>query len=159
MSRATERRWQPPRFVDETFDEDRVRRGLVAQHELLRARLAALDAQALEIVRGGSCTPAELAEGFGGLAALLADHMRNEEGALAQLLPRTAAAARALAFVRDEHRRQRQELEAMSRLAARGDDAITLALAVRAFVCDVRLDMDAEDSRYLAGPPLEGALP
>jgi hypothetical protein len=38
----------------------------------------------------------------------------------------------------------------MRRLGATCDDAITLALAVRAFIADVCTDMDLEDRTYLA---------
>ena len=37
----------------------------------------------------------------------------------------------------------------MRRLAATSDDGISLALAVRAFVADVLLDMNMEDRTYL----------
>jgi hypothetical protein len=158
MTRATtrRRRWQPPKFTDEELDEDHVREELVAQHARLRALLSRLEGQALEVIHVGRGSPATLAAAFGEIATALTDHTRGEERALTRLLPSTAEAARALALLREDHRCQREELAAMSRLAAACDDAITLALAVRAFVSDVRLDMDAEDRRYLSGRPLEG---
>jgi hypothetical protein len=155
MGRTAER-WQPPRFVDEELDEDRLREGLVAQHTRLRAVLGRLDARARAVIRTGASSPAALARAFDGVAATLADHTRCEERALARLLPRSAAAARALARLREDHRRQHAELDAMARLAAGADDGITFALSVRAFVSDVLLDMDTEDRRYLSGRPLEG---
>jgi hypothetical protein len=157
MTRATHpRRWQPPKFTDEELDEDRVREALVGQHARLRGLLERLERHALEIIRAGKGSALELAGAFTEISTALADHARGEERALAKLLPSTAAAARALALLREAHRCQREELAAMWRMAACCDDAITLALAVRAFVSDVRLDMDAEDRRYLSARPLEG---
>ncbi|HVU52350.1 MAG TPA: hemerythrin domain-containing protein [Polyangia bacterium] len=158
MSRAAERRrrWQPPRFVDEEIDEGRVRAALFAQHERLRVMLTRLEAKALELIRSGTGAAPELAAELAGVATAFEDHTRGEERALTRLLPRTAAASRALAVLREDHRCQREELGAMSRLAARCDDAITLALAVRGFVSDLRLDMDAEDRRLLSPRPLDG---
>jgi hypothetical protein len=152
MSHAIDRRrhWRPSPFLDEEMDEGRVRAMLIAQHERLRAMLAVLDAKAVAVPRGGACSPAELGGVFADLAAALDDHMRFEERALGKLLPRTAEDARAVARLRDDHRRQREELQAMSRLAKRCDDGITLALSIRGFVSDVRLDMDLEDRRYLS---------
>jgi hypothetical protein len=158
MSRAIERgrRWQPPQFVDEELDEDRVREALVAQHDRLRAMLANVDARALEVIRGAVAVRTELASAVADITAALDDHMRGEERVFAKLLPRTAPAGRALALLHEAHRCQREELAAIARLAARCDDGITLALAVRGFVSDMRLDMDAEDVRYLSARPLEG---
>ena len=158
MTRASlrRRRWQPPRFVDEELDEDRVREALVAQHARLRALLSRLDHQALEVIQAGKGSATKLVAAFGEIATALTDHTRGEERALTRLLPNTAAAARARALMREDHRCQREELAAMSRLAATSDDAITLALAVRAFVSDVRLDMDAEDRHHLSPRPLAG---
>jgi hypothetical protein len=157
MSRNTERRpWQPPRFIDEEIDEQQLRTTLVEQHDRLRAMLMRLEATATEIIRCGICAAPALAADFATVATAFDDHTRGEERALAKLLPRTAAAKRALAFLREDHRCQREELRAMSRLAATCDDGITLALAVRGFVSNVRLDMDAEDRLYLSGRPLEG---
>jgi iron-sulfur cluster repair protein YtfE (RIC family) len=152
MGRAIDRRrhWQPSKFVDEEIDEDRVREILVAQHERLRAMLTILDAKAVEVIRGGACSAVELGGVFADLAAALDDHTRAEERVLAKILPRTAAAGRALARLREDHRHQREELQAMSRLAKSCDDGITLALSIRAFACDVRLDMDLEDRRFLS---------
>jgi hypothetical protein len=159
MTRATERRrrWQPPKFTDEELDEDRVRETLVAQHARLRALLSRLDAQALELVRARTRSPEALAGAFAEVAAALDDHTRGEERVLERLLPRTPGGARALALLREDHRCQREEQRAMARLAAGCDDGITLALAMRAFVSDMRLDMEAEDRRYLSSRPLAGA--
>jgi hypothetical protein len=158
MSRTLERRrrWQPPRFIDEEIDEDRLRQMLVSQHDRLRAMLTSLDRQAVEVIRGGTCSPRELGRRFAGIASALDDHTRGEERALTRLLPRTAAAARALERLREDHLGQRDELRAMSRLATRCDDGITLALAIRALVSDALLEMETEDRRYLSGGPLEG---
>jgi hypothetical protein len=163
MSRAIDRRrrWPPPRFVgeelDDEVDEQRVRAALVAQHERLRAMLARLETRALEIIQCGTCAAPDLTADFAAVAAAFDDHTRGEERAFAKLLPRAPATARALTALRCDHRRQREELRAMSRLAARCDDAITLALAVRGFVSDVRLDMNAEDRRLLSKLPLESS--
>ncbi len=43
-----------------------------------------------------------------------------------------------------------EDRRAIQRRAASSDDSISLALAVRAFVDDVLLDMDFEDRRYLS---------
>ena len=120
MTRATtrRRRWQPPRFTDEELDEDRVREALVAQHARLRALLSWLEHQALEVIQAGKGSATKLAAAFGEIATALTDHTRGEERALTRLLPSTATAARALALLREDHRCQHEELEAMSRLAA-----------------------------------------
>jgi len=166
MSRATERRRRgpPPKLTPEALDrelddgreEDRLRAALLAQHERLRVLLADLDGRALEIIRTGSCAAPELCADFAAVATAFDDHTRGEERALARLLPRTPAATRALAVLREDHRCQREELHTMSRMSTRCDDAITLALAIRGFVSDVRLDMDAEDRRLLSRRPLDG---
>jgi Hemerythrin HHE cation binding domain len=152
MSRAIERRRrrQRPKLIDGEVDQAHVRETLMAQHERLRAMLAVLDAKALDLIRGGTCAQTELAGALANAASALDDHMRGEERILAQALPHTASAVRGRTLVREDHDRQREELRAMSRLALRCDDTITLALAVRAFVSDVRLDMDAEDRRFLS---------
>jgi hypothetical protein len=157
VSRTTERRrrWQPPRFIDEEIDEQHLRTRLVEQHDRLRAMLTRLETTATEIIRRGVTAAPKLAADFATVATAFDDHTRGEERALAKLLPRTAAAKRALAFLHEDHRCQREELRAMSRLAACCDDGITLALAVRGFVSNVRLDMDAEDRLYLSGRPFE----
>lgn len=152
MSRAIERRrrWRRPKLIDDDVDEARVRETLMAQHERLRAMLVVLDTRALDIIRGGTCAQTELAGALANAASALDDHMRGEERLLAEVLPHSAPAVRGRAFMREDHDRQREELRAMSRLALRCDDTITFALAVRAFVSDVRLDMDAEDRRFLS---------
>jgi hypothetical protein len=159
MSRALERRrpWQSPRFIEGEIDEERVREKLLAQHSRLRGMLASLDAKALAVIRGGACSSSDLSNTFAAIARALDDHTREEERSLGRLLPRTAEAARALAHLREAHRSEREELQSMSRLAARCDDGITLALAVRGMVIDVLLDIDAEDRRYLSERPFEGA--
>jgi hypothetical protein len=166
MSRATERRRRAPqpkltpqaleKERDDGLEEDRLRAALLAQHERLRALLDRLDQQALAIIRTGRCAAPELSVDFATVARAFDDHLRGEERALARLWPRTPAATHALGVVHEEHRCQREELRGLSRLAARCDDSITLALAVRAFVSDVRVDMDAEDRRLLSSRPLHG---
>jgi hypothetical protein len=166
MSRATERRrrTQPTKLTPAALDkeladglkEERLRAALLAQHERLRALLTRLDKKALDIVRTCKCAAPELAADFATVATAFDDHTQAEERALTELLPRTPAAARTLAVLREDHRCQREELHTMSRLAARCDDVITLALAIRGFVSDVRLDMDAEDRRMLSSRPLAG---
>jgi iron-sulfur cluster repair protein YtfE (RIC family) len=80
----------------------------------------------------------------------LTDHVRHEERVLVTLLPRTQDSGRSLRLLREDHALQLEELESMRRCAARSDDAISLALAIRAFVADVQLEMDLEDRRYLS---------
>jgi hypothetical protein len=93
-----------------------------SSRQQLRARLDALDALALDLIQCGACSPARLAAAFERLRRALAE----------------------------DHRGQQEELAAMTRLCATCDDGISLALAVRAFVSDVRLDLDAEDRRQLS---------
>jgi hypothetical protein len=142
------KRWRSPRFLEEEIDEGRVYEALRAQRESLRALLAILETQALEVLRGGPCTAAALAVGIADVAAKLDAHMLRDERARAKVAPR--AAKRALAAREDAQRGRREELRALSRLAGRCDDGITLALAARSLVSDARLDLAAEDLRDLA---------
>jgi hypothetical protein len=150
MSEETKHRiqWPPAELEEDEIDERAAREILLAQHDRLRLLLDALDAGAAEVIRSESRPAPELRGPLENAAQALADHMRGEERALAVLLPRTAAAN--LRLLREEHARQRDELATIRRLAASSDDAISLALAVRAFVADVRIDMDLEDQRYLS---------
>jgi iron-sulfur cluster repair protein YtfE (RIC family) len=138
-----------PQLADDHL-EDTVRHVLVEQHARLRELLRALDAKAVAVIR------AEPAPGPGLEAALeetvqaLTDHIRGEDHAIAMLLPHTPESDRALEQLREEHARQHDELESMRRCCASSDDALSLALAVRALVADVLLDMDLEDRRYLS---------
>jgi hypothetical protein len=52
--------------------------------------------------------------------------------------------------LREEHVRQREELERIVREADSSDDRITLALAIRGFVSDVLLDMSLEEGRLVS---------
>jgi hypothetical protein len=137
------------RQSDDEIDEDRVREILVDQHERLRALLGALDAKAIAVVRTCQSAP-DMHAALEKIVQSLTDHMSSEERTIVTLLPRTQDSGRALRILREDHARQLEELESMLRCAARADDAISLALAVRAFVADVLLDMDLEDRRYLA---------
>jgi iron-sulfur cluster repair protein YtfE (RIC family) len=149
MREAT-RTWPPWELNDGELDEAQVRDILLAQHDRLRSLLTGLDTRAVGVVRSESRRPAVLDGAFEETAEALSYHMRAEEQAFAELLPRTAAFGRELTRLREEHGRQREELERMRRLVASSDDAISLALAVRAFVADVLLDMELEDRRYLS---------
>jgi hypothetical protein len=151
MAKAmTARERRRPQLADDDLDEDTVRRVLVEQHERLRVLLRALDARAVSAIRT-QCPPGlDLQAALENTVQALTDHMRGEEKAIVTLLPRTPASGRALATLREDHARQRDELGAMRRCACTSDDTISLALAVRAFVADVLLDMDLEDQRYLS---------
>jgi hypothetical protein len=135
---------------DGELDEAQVRDILLAQHDRLRSLLAGLDTRAVGVIRGESRRPAAVDGAFEETAEALSYHMRAEEQALAALISRRAPSGRELLRLRQEHRRQRNELDRMRRLAASSKDAISLALAVRAFVANVLLDMDLEDRRYLS---------
>ena len=139
-----------PRVSNDTHDVDAARRGLLEQHERLRVLLRALDAKAVAVIRTPSGQGPDLRPALEDTAQILTDHMRGEERALTELLPKTRAPANALGSLREDHARQTEELDRMRRCAASWDDAISLALAVRAFVADVLLDMKEEDRRYLS---------
>jgi len=143
-------RWLPSDLDEDELDVHVLREVLLAQHDRLRSLLDALEAGAVSVIGSPSRPPLDLRGPLETAAEALADHMRGEERALAMLLPRGATTASELAKLCDDHARQREDLESMRRLAASSDDAISLALAVRAFVADVRLDMDLEDRRYLS---------
>jgi iron-sulfur cluster repair protein YtfE (RIC family) len=149
MPEAT-RSWPPWELDDGELDATQVRDILLAQHDRLRSLLAGLDTRAVGVIRGESRRPVALDGAFEETAEALSYHMRAEEQAFAELMPRTASFGTELDRLREEHEQQRDELERMRRLAASSDDAISLALAVRAFVADVRLDMESEDRRYLS---------
>ncbi|HTA20828.1 MAG TPA: hypothetical protein VK989_16155 [Polyangia bacterium] len=141
-------RIHPTRSRDD-LDEDGVRKLLVEQHGRLRVLMSALDEKAATVVC--TCRPepdmrAELEK----VLQSLTDHICDEERALVTLLPRTQDSGRSLRLLREDHALQLEELDSMRRCAARSDDAITLALAIRAFVADVQLEMDLEDRRYLS---------
>jgi iron-sulfur cluster repair protein YtfE (RIC family) len=132
------------------LDHDTVRRVLVEQHERLRGLLRTLDAKAVTAIQSESRPGPDLHAALENVAQALADHMRDEERAIVTLLPRTRASGLALGTLHEDHARQRDELASICRHGATADDAISLALAVRAFVADVLLDMDLEDRRYLS---------
>lgn len=142
-------RWRPPKLAGDA-DDDAARATLLEQHVRLRIALDELDRQAIEVVRTGTCSRPTLAAALEATATWLCEHMADEERALERLLPPTDAAAVALARLREDHQRQRGELHAMCRLARASGDAISLALGVRGFVADARLDLDVEDERFLA---------
>jgi hypothetical protein len=131
------------------LDDDRVREVLVARHDRLRSLLKVLDASAAAVVRTEAPASGDLRALVENTAQTLDDHLRGEERALTTLSPRDARSGRLLTHLREEHERQRADVEAMRRLAAASDDRISLALAVRAFVADVGLDMDLEDQQLL----------
>jgi hypothetical protein len=145
---ARERR-RRPQLNDDDQDQDAVFRVLLGQHSRLRALLGDVDGRAVAVI-GAKTTPGPaLQSALENVVQALTDHMRGEERALTTMLPRTRSSGRELTFLRAEHTRQRAELEAMRRRAASSDDAISLALAARAFVADVLMDMDFEEKRYL----------
>jgi hypothetical protein len=145
---------RPDARIKDALDRRAVRRVLVEQHARLRELLRALDAKAVAVIRPPCAGAAELRAGLDEAVRTLTEHIEGEERVIAELLPRTRASERALEALREDHGRQCDELEAMRRCGATSDDAISVALAVRAFVADVLLDMDVEDRRYLlaAGP-------
>jgi hypothetical protein len=137
------------RHSDDDLDEDEVRKLLVEQHGRLRVLLSALDEKAAAVVR--TCRPEpDMHAALEKILQSLTDHIRHEERVLVTLLPRTQDSGRSLRLLREDHALQLEELESMRRCAARSDDAISLALAIRAFVADVQLEMDLEDRRYLS---------
>lgn len=146
----TRARWLPDEPSDDELDEELVREVLLSQHDRLRKLLRALDAAAIDAIRGLSRPTPDLRAGLEEAAQALTDHMRGEERNLATLIPRSAGSDRALARLREDHARQRDEIQSMRRLSATHDDTITLALAIRAFIADVCIDMDLEDRTYLA---------
>jgi len=150
MTKGTAARGSSPR-PDGALDEGQARRVLVEQHGHLRALLGALDAAAVTVVR--TCEPAPAMRGdLEKVGQALTSHMSDEERTIDGLLPRTKESDRARQLLREDHARQLEDLESVLRGAARSDDAISLALMVRAFVADVLLDMDLEDRRYLTNP-------
>jgi hypothetical protein len=148
-SAARERR-RRPRLAEDELDQDAVFRVLLQQHSRLRALLGDVDGRAVAVLRAREEPGPALGSALENMVQALTDHMRGEERALTTLMPRTRNSGRELTFLREEHRRQRAELEAMRRRAAGADDAISLALAARAFVADVLTDMDFEERRYLS---------
>jgi hypothetical protein len=143
-------RWLPPERDEDELDRQLIREVLLAQHDRLRALFTALDARAVAVIRSESRPAPDLRGPLDQAAQALDDHLRGEERALAAILRSGPETAASLARLHEDHVRQREDIEAMRRLAASADDAISLALAVRAFAADVRLDMDLEDQRYLA---------
>jgi hypothetical protein len=151
---ARERRRRPKLALggDENGEQDRdeVFRVLLEQHSRLRALLGDVDGRAVAVLNAKTQPGPALQSALENVVQALTDHMGGEERALTTLLPRTRASGRELLFLRAEHTRQRAELEAMRRRAVTADDALSLALAARAFVADVLMDMDFEEKRYLS---------
>jgi hypothetical protein len=147
---ATREQRRRPRLAEDELDRDAVFRVLLEQHSRLRALLGDVDGRAVAVLDARARPGPALKNALEDMVQALTDHMRGEERALTTLLPRTRASGRELTFLRAEHVRQRAELEAMRRQAASADDALTLALAARAFVADVLMDMDFEEKRYLS---------
>lgn len=137
-----------PRQSDDELDGEGVRKLLVEQHGSLRVLLSALDAKADAVAR--TCRPEpDMHAALEKVLRSLSNHIRHEERVLVTFLPRTQDSGRSLRLLREDHALQLEELESLRRSAARSDDAISLALAIRAFVADVQLEMDLEDRRYL----------
>lgn len=125
-----------------------VRDDIVSQHARLRVLLDQLDAGAERVVRADHCGPSSTDKLLDDLVRQLEDHMVFEEQALPAVSVSNAAwDAHELARLRREHQRQREELTRMTREAHGSDDPLSLALAIRAFVADVRLDMNIEEER------------
>src|SRR6185503_2529714 len=139
--------WLLRELDDTELDQEFVRDVLLVQHDRLRELLATLDERAADVIRAEPGSGLELREAVENLAQALTDHMRGEEHALATLMPLTPASGQALAYMREEHVRQRTEIEAMRSLASSSADAIRLALTVGAFVAAVRIDMELEESQ------------
>ena len=160
MAKATAaRKDRRPRVSsNDAHDADAVRRVLLEQHERLRELLRALDAKAVAVIRTQSSQGPDLRPALEDTAQILTDHMRGEERALTELLPKNRALKNDLGSLLEDHQRQAEELHRMRRCAASWDDAISLALAVRAFVADLLLDMDEEDRRYLSNSDRGGAF-
>jgi hypothetical protein len=153
MSRSerSPRRWRPSPFIEDEVDEEVLRDVLVAQRHRVRLALDDLEAKAVDLIDCGTCTPVGLAASIEAMGDVLGSHARAEERLLAKLLPGDARATQALARVREHHGAELDQLAALGRLAATGDDGVTLALAVRAFVSDVRLDMSSDLRQSIAG--------
>ena len=140
-------------------DEALARRVLRSEHEHLRVLLAALDDRARGVMRGDAPSGLDLRASLEAAAKALADHIRSEEPVVAMMLPPGAPRSESLARLHEDHVRQIEEIETMQRLARTSDDVISLALAIRAFVDDVRLDMDVEDRRFSLSPGATSARP
>jgi len=103
-------------------------------------------------MRGDALSGLDLCASLEAAAKTLTDHIRNEEPLVALMLPPGAPRSESLARLHEDHVRQIGEIESMQRLARTSDDVVSLALAIRAFVDDVRLDMDVEDRRFSLSP-------
>ena len=125
-----------------------VRDDILQQHARLRRRLDNLDANAQGVVRSDLTGASELTRMLDGLLHDLAAHMAFEERALARApsLPGTWDPGD-LERLEKEHERQREELARIEREALHPDDPLSLALAIRSFIADVRLDMSMEEDR------------
>jgi len=89
----------------------------------------------------------------------LANHMSFEELTLVPALrERDPLGTDRGGAILEEHRRQRAELEAMTRLAAGGYHQRDLATAAQSFVTDVLLDMAHEERSYLCEDVLHDDL-
>ena len=133
-------------------DEALARRVLRSEHEHLRGLLAALDDRACGLIHGDALSGLDLCASLEAATKALIDHIRNEEPVVASMLPPGALRSESLARLHEDHVRQIEEIETMQQLARTSDDVISLALAIRAFVDDVRLDMDVEDRRFSLSP-------
>jgi len=125
-----------------------VRADILDQHARLRLLLDRLDAKAEGVVRSDRSGASEMSGMLEGLLDELAAHMAFEEEALAGG-PGAAGVWEAadLVLLTEEHQRQRAELARIEREALHPDDPLSLALAIRAFIADVRLDMSMEEDR------------
>jgi len=125
-----------------------VRDDILGQHAGLRVLLAQLDATAERVVRSDRCVCSDLDRALETLVRELANHLAFEEAALSALSgPAGGWHPDELTRLGREHERQREELARITREACGADDPISLALAVRAFVADVLLDMTVEEDR------------
>jgi hypothetical protein len=124
---------------------------ILAQHEELRGLLGDLDQDAIRIIRAERRTPSDLPGKVEAITAALRAHMEFEERALnSPDAPWEDWGRDSISKLAEEHTRQRDELVRIARAAAGSDDLISLALTIRAFVSDVRLDMQIEERRFLA---------
>jgi iron-sulfur cluster repair protein YtfE (RIC family) len=135
-----------------------VRDEILRQHKRLRVSLQQLDFAAQWAVRADHPAPLDMERRLDQLLLELAAHMSFEENELARADASPGAwGPDDRARLAQEHQRQREELRRIARDAQTTDDRISLALAIRAFVSDVLLDMSLEEDHLARGAAHPGS--
>jgi iron-sulfur cluster repair protein YtfE (RIC family) len=137
-----------------TTSNAEIRKAILEEHRLLRARIDAVQAALDESLPPGGPVPRRL---LAALDAFLSDflkHIAHEDVVLRPLLATVDAWARERVEHLDlEHREQREKLQALSMMSPTADPAAFTA-AVQETLLWIRADMDGEEREVLTAEVL-----